>query len=121
MVGNEKLKQECELVGKEIKSKKQDIVIVFVQEGCPYCEMAKNYLITEMKIPEELIDYLPDTFMFLDVNECGDFGFDIKGTPYTVRVVNGKAVGRVEGFDKDGIFWLMTMKVEKDKEAKPAG
>ena len=118
MVEEEKNGQNeaCELIKKEIQSKKKDVVVVFIQKECPYCKMAEKYLMEEMEIPKTLIDNLPDTFTFVDVAECGDYGFEVDSTPYAIRVVNGKVVGEVKGFDKEGLFWLMTMETHKDKK-----
>lgn len=108
--------EACELVKKELDSKKKDVVVIFVQEGCPYCEKLKTYIMKEMTIPENLVDNLPDTFTFVDVNECGDYGFEVDSTPHSIRIVNDEIVGKVKGFDKEGIFWLMTMRTSKDED-----
>ena len=108
--------QVCKSYGESIS--RGDKLVIFVQSECPYCEEAKQKL-SMIEIPETMIDNLPNEVLEIDVNECNDlmYKFEIKVTPTFIRTVNGKEVGRVEGYDEDALRWILTMQTkEKPQE-----
>jgi len=108
--------KEEERICKEYESeiKNGDKLVIFISEGCPYCEEAKKKLM-EMEIPEKMIENMPNEVVEISISECSDVvnKYEIEGTPTFMRIVDGKIVGRVDGLDEEGIKWLVTMKVEK--------
>ncbi len=95
--------------------KNGDKLVVFTKEGCPYCEEAKKKLMT-IQIPDELVENLPKEIVDISIDECNNFAdeFDIKVVPTFVRLVNGKEYGRAEGYDEEGIRWIITMKIDEE-------
>lgn len=112
----------CKVYSTEIG--KGDKLVIFTKNGCPYCEQAKEKLM-KLSIPDSMIDNLPQEIIEISVDECNDVidKYDIKVTPTFVRLVDGKEVGRVVGFEEDGMVWLLTMDTgyEADKEESDEG
>ena len=107
----------CELASEHLK-KEKDMAVLFIMKGCEYCHEAEKYLFNEMQIPDNLVENLPKEIAVVDVDECGDMGLNIEKFPTLIRFSEGKIIGKVEGLDKEGFLWLMTMKRDLDSEGE---
>jgi thiol-disulfide isomerase/thioredoxin len=102
--------------------KKGDKLVIFVKENCPYCKEAKDKLL-KIQIPDSMVDNLPQEFVEVDIDECNNliFEYGIRYTPTFLRMVNGKEYGRVEGYDEEGIKWILTLKPQEEVEEDEEG
>ncbi len=102
------MSEECKILGSELqRGKSKDILLIFIQEGCPYCKSALEYINT-LEFDDDKVENLPDIIMDINIDTCGTYGYDIEAVPTFIRIRNNKVIAKVEGFDKEAILWILT-------------
>ncbi len=93
----------------QAQTENKNIVVIFEQEGCVYCDILKDNTLIDSRVIDELNNNF--VLVFVDINEYPELAseYDVYGTP-TISILDSsqQQLGRIEGYvDADDFLEML--------------